>query len=205
MIRINLLPHREEKRKAKRQQFYVLSGLISILGGLIVFLGWSIISTMIGAQQSNNDFLKAENEKLDKQIAQIKTLREEINILLAKKKVIEDLQRERGRAVNLLNEMAKQIPEGVFLRTLRQEGVRVSLTGVSQSNSRVSEMMRNFGQSPILELPRLVETRAATFDRKKMQEFNMTVQIRPIKDPAPQTPTGAKPDAAQAAAPEGKK
>jgi type IV pilus assembly protein PilN len=88
MIRINLLPHREEKRKARRQQFYVLSGLISILAGLIVFLGWSLISTMVSAQKSNNDFLKAENEKLDKQIAQIKTLQEEINILLAKKRVI---------------------------------------------------------------------------------------------------------------------
>lgn len=205
MIRINLLPHREEKRKARRQQFYVLSGLISVLAGLIVFLGWSIIAAMIAGQKSNNDFLKAENEKLDKQIAQIKSLKEEINILLSKKKVIEDLQRERGRAVNLLNEMAKQIPEGVFLRTLRQEGVRVTLAGVSQSNSRVSEMMRNFAQSAILELPRLIETRATMFDRKRMQDFNMTVQIRPIKDPASQAADGAKSDPAKGAAPGGKK
>jgi type IV pilus assembly protein PilN len=191
MIRINLLPHREEKRKAKRQQFYVLSGLISILGGLIIFLGWSIISTMISAQDSNNDFLKAENEKLDKQIAQIKTLKDEINLLLAKKKVIEDLQRDRGRAVALLNEMVRIVPEGIFIKSMKQEGMRVVLNGVSQSNSRVSELMRNVAQSAVLEQPKLVETRATTVDRKKMQEFNMTVQIRPIKDPAT-TPTAAE-------------
>lgn len=192
MIRINLLPHREEKRTAKRQQFYVLSGLISILGGLIVFLGWSIGTTLIAAQQSTNDFLKAENEKLDKQIAQIKTLKDEINLLLAKKKVIEDLQRDRGRAVSLMNEMVRVVPEGVFLKTFRQEGMRVVLNGVSQSNSRVSELMRNVGQSSVLEQPKLVETRAATVDRKKMQEFNMSVQIRPIKDPAQPAAAEAK-------------
>ena len=194
MIRINLLPHREEKRKAKRQQFYVLSGLIATLGGLIIFLGWSIISTMIGAQQSNNDFLKAENEKLDKQIAQIKTLKDEITLLLAKKKVIEDLQRDRGRAVALLNEMVRIVPEGIFIKTMKQDGMRVILNGVSQSNSRVSELMRNVGQSAVLEQPKLVETRAVTVDRKKMQEFNMTVQIRPIKDPVtpPATAEGKK-------------
>lgn len=196
MIRINLLPHREEKRKARRQQFYVLSGLISILAGLIVFLGWSLISTMVNAQKSNNDFLKTENEKLDKQIAQIKTLQEEINILLAKKRVIEDLQRDRGRAVSLLNELARQVPEGVFVKSLRQDGLRVTLNGVSQSNSRVSEMMRNFGQSTVLESPKLVETRAVTIDRRKAQEFNMTVQIRTIKDPAA-PPTGPAKSAAE--------
>jgi type IV pilus assembly protein PilN len=200
MIRINLLPHREEKRKARRQQFYVLSGLISVLAGLIVFLGWSLISTMINAQKSNNEFLKTENEKLDKQIAQIKSLKDEINVLLAKKKVIEDLQRDRGRAVSLLNEMARQIPEGVYLKTLKQEGLRVSLTGVSQTNSRVSEMMRNFGQSTVLEAPRLIETKAVTVDRRKMQDFNMTVQIKAIKDPAAQ-PAGPS----KGAAPEVKK
>ena len=192
MIRINLLPHREEKRKARRQQFYVLSGLISVLGGLIVFLGWSLISTMVSAQQSNNDFLKAENEKLDKQIAQIKSLQEEINILLAKKKVIEDLQRDRGRAVNLMNELARQVPEGVYIKSMRQDGLRVTLNGISQSNSRVSEMMRNFGQSTVLEAPKLAETRAVTVDRRKAQEFNMTVQLRTLKDPSAQPAGPAK-------------
>lgn len=185
MIRVNLLPHREEKRKARRTQFYVLTGLISVLAGLIVFLGWSINAQLINSQQGKNDFLKAENEKLDKQIAQIKTLKDEINILLSKKKVIEDLQRERGGAVALVNEMARQVPEGIFLKTLRQTGPTVSITGISHSNSRVSEMMRNFAQSAVLEQPRLIETKAAVFDRRRMQEFNLTVRIRPAKDPAP--------------------
>lgn len=189
MIRINLLPHREEKRKAKRQQFYVLSGLISILAALMVFLGWTLLAAVVSEQEGKNAFLRAENEKLAKQIAQINTLKQEINILLAKKKVIEDLQRNRGGAVNLMNELARQVPEGIFIKTMRQEGARVSLNGVSQTNSRVSEMMRNFAQSSILESPQLIETRAVTIDKRRMQEFNLVVRIRPIKE-AEVSPSG---------------
>lgn len=181
MIRINLLPHREEKRQARRQQFYVLTGLVSVLAGLIVFVVWSFINGIIGVQQDKNDFLKAENERLNKQIAQIKTLKEEIGILLAKKQVIESLQKDRGQAVVLLGEMTKQMPEGVYLRSLKQDGLKVALTGVSLSNSRVSELMRNLSQSPFLQNPLLIETRAVTVDRKTMQQFSMTVSLVPAK------------------------
>jgi type IV pilus assembly protein PilN len=181
MVRINLLPHREEKRKARRQQFYALSGMICVLAALIVFLGWTVINGYISSQEETNKFLKAESEALDKQIAQIKTLKDEINLLLAKKQVIESLQRERGRAVNIFNEIAKQLPEGVYLKTLKQEGLKISLTGYSQSNSRVSEMMRNLEQSEAFEAPRLIVTKAATVDRRKMQEFELTVQLPAVK------------------------
>lgn len=181
MIRINLLPHREEKRRARRQQFYALSGLISVLAGLIVFLGWTIINGYISGQEEKNRFLTTETEILDKQIAQIKTLKDEINRLLAKKQVIESLQRDRGSAVSIFNEMAKQLPEGVYLKSLKQEGARITITGVSQSNSRVSELMRNLEQSPTFEAPKLIETRATVVDRRKMQDFNLTVQMTPVK------------------------
>jgi type IV pilus assembly protein PilN len=193
MIRINLLPHREEKRRARRQQFYALSGLISVLAGLIVFLGWTIINGYISGQEEKNKFLKAETELLDKQIAQIKTLKDEINRLLAKKQVIESLQRDRGSAVGIFNEMAKQLPEGVYLKTLKQEGLRITITGVSQSNSRVSELMRNLEQSPTFESPKLIETKATTIDRRKMQDFNLTVQMTPVKSDEPKSEVAAAP------------
>lgn len=181
MIRINLLPHREEKRKAKRQRFFALAGMVVVLAALIVFFGWTINEQAISSQEEKNAFLKTEIEKLDKQIAQIKTLKAEIEILLKKKEVIETLQRDRGMAVSLLVEIARQIPEGAYLRSLKQTDLKVALTGVSQSNSRVSELMRNLAQSPAFQNPRLIETKAVTIDRKKMQNFIMTIDIKPIK------------------------
>jgi type IV pilus assembly protein PilN len=181
MIRINLLPHREEKRKAKRQQFYALSGLVVVLAALMVFFGWTLNERAITSQQEKNSFLKTEIEKLDKQIAQIKSLKDEIGILLKKKEIIETLQRDRGMAVTLLVEIARQVPEGAYLKSLKQTGPKVALTGVSQSNSRVSELMRNLAQSTAFENPRLIETKAVTVDKKKMQDFSMTVDIKPIK------------------------
>lgn len=193
MIRINLLPHREEKRKAKRQQFYALSGLVVVLGALMVFFGWTLNERAITSQQEKNGFLKAEIEKLDKQIAQIKSLKDEIGILLKKKEIIETLQRDRGMAVTLLVEIARQVPEGAYLKSLKQSGLKVALTGVSQSNSRVSELMRNLAQSTAFENPRLIETKAVTVDKKKMQDFSMTVDIKPIKlEPAVASPIAAK-------------
>lgn len=197
MIRINLLPHREEKRKAKRQRFYALSGLVVVLAALIVLLGWTINEQAISAQKEKNEFLKLEIEKLDKQIAQIKSLKDEIAILLKKKEIIETLQRDRGMAVKLLVEIARQIPEGAYLKSLKQSGLKVSLTGISQSNSRVSEMMRNLAQSPAFENPRLIETKAVTVDRKRMQDFSMTIDIKPIKLDAATTAAPSKPAAAE--------
>lgn len=181
MIRINLLPHREEKRKAKRQRFFVLAGMVVVLAALIVFLGWTINEQAISSQEEKNAFLKTEIEKLDKQIAQIKSLKAEIEILLKKKEVIETLQRDRGMAVSLLVEIARQVPEGAYLKSLKQTDLKVALNGLSQSNSRVSELMRNLAQSPAFQNPRLIETKAVTVDRKKMQSFSMTIDIKPIK------------------------
>lgn len=181
MIRINLLPHREEKRKAKRQRFYAMSGLVVVLGALIVLLGWTVNDQAISAQKEKNEFLKLEIEKLDKQIAQIKSLKDEIAILLKKKEIIESLQRDRGMAVKLLVEIARQVPEGAYLKSMKQSGLKVSLAGISQSNSRVSELMRNLAQSTAFENPRLIETKAVTVDKKRMQDFSMTVDIKPVK------------------------
>jgi type IV pilus assembly protein PilN len=177
MIRINLLPHREEKRKARRQQFFVLMGLVAVLAGLIAFLGYSIISGYITTQEERNAFLKTEIAILDKQLEEIKRLKEQTASLLSRKQIIESLQSDRAEAVFLLNEMVKQMPEGVYLRALKQDGRKVSLNGYTQSNARISTLMRNLEASPVLEKPELIEIKAVSLDKKRVSEFSMTVTL----------------------------
>ena len=178
MIRINLLPHREEKRKAKRQQFYVLIGLVSVLAGLVVFLGYTLIAGYITDQEDRNAFLKKEIVELDKQIDEIKLLKEKTQALLARKQIIEALQQDRAEPVYLLSELAKQMPSGVYLRTIKQEGQKVSITGFAQSNARVSALMRNVEASPWLEKPVLLEIKATITDKRRLSEFSMVVFVK---------------------------
>lgn len=181
MIRINLLPHREEAKKARRTQFYVLSGLVAALGVLIVFAGFTLISTSISDQESSNDFLKKEIAVLDKDIEQIKNLKEQTQALLARKQIIEDLQRDRGETVYLLSELVKQVPEGIYLKSLKQDGLKVNITGYAQSNARVSALMRNIEASPWLESPQLVETRALVLNGRRTNEFGMNFVLTRAK------------------------
>lgn len=181
MIRINLLPHREEAKKAKREQFYVLTGLVSVLAALIVFAVYTLIDGQISLQAGNNDFLKQEIAVLDKQLDQIKRLKEQTQALLSRKQVIENLQRDRGETVYLLSEMVKQVPEGVYIRTLKQESLKVSLTGYAQSNARVSALMRNIDASPWLEKPQLIEVKAGVLNGRRINEFSMTFELTRAK------------------------
>ncbi len=178
MIRINLLPHREEKRKARRQQFYGLLGLVSVLAVLIVFLVCTVIDGYISAQEARNIFLKKEIAVLDKQIDQIKKLKEQTQALIARKQIIESLQRDRSEAVYLLNEMVKQMPEGVYIRSLKQDGTKISLVGYAQSNARVSTLMRNIEASQWLEKPLLIEIKAVVVEKRRLNEFSMNVNLK---------------------------
>ncbi len=178
MIRINLLPHREEKRRARRHQFYALLGLVTVLSGLIVVLVYSVIAGYIGRQDAKNDFLKREIAVLDKQIDQIKKLKEQSDALMERKRIIESLQRDRAEAVQLLSELAKQMPEGVYLRTMKQEGQRINLGGFAQSSARVSTLMRNIEASPWLEKPQLVEIKAVQVEKRRLNEFSMNASIK---------------------------
>ena len=187
MIRINLLPHREEARKAKRQHFYLMVGAAACLAGLVVFLGYTIINGYIANQASANDFLKAEIAVLDKQLAEIKLLKEKTQALLARKQVIEDLQRDRSETVYLMSELVKQVPEGVYLKSLKQDGAKVNITGYAQSNARVSALMRNLEASPWLENPQLVEVKAVVLNGRRSNEFAMNFMLtraQPIQPPA---------------------
>jgi type IV pilus assembly protein PilN len=193
MIRINLLPHREEKRKAKRQQFYALIGLVSVLAGVIVFVGYSVISGYVSTQEEKNAFLKKEIAILDKQIDQIKGLKEQTQALLARKQIIESLQRDRAEAVLLLNELTKQTPEGVYLRSVKQDGQKIALGGYAQSNTRVSALMRNIEASPWLGKPQLVEIKSATLANRRVYEFSLNASIKRAPAQDVQQKTGAKP------------
>ena len=182
MIRINLLPHREEKRKARRQQFYALTGLTLVFGGLIVALGNGIISGYVSAQDEKNAFLKTEIAALDKSIDEIKRLREQTEALLQRKRVIESLQGNRSEAVGLFNELAKNVPEGVYIRKISQQANKINLVGYAQSNARVSSLMRNLESSPLLERPTLIEIKGATVDKRRMNEFNLDLFITRAAD-----------------------
>ena len=175
MIRINLLPHREEKRAARRQQFYALAGLISVLAGLIWFLGYGVINGYIGVQDNKNAFLKSQIDGLDKDIEEIKRLKEQTDALLSRKRIIESLQANRAETVHLFNELAREIPEGVYLKGIKQTGDKINLTGYAQSNSRVSTMMRNLDASALLERPNLVEIQLVTVGTRQLNQFNLDV------------------------------
>jgi len=195
MIRINLLPHREAKRKARRQQFYVLLGLVSVLAALIWFLGFSIINGQIAVQNEKNEFLKREIASLDKEIDEIKKIQEQTSALLARKRVIEALQANRTETVHLFNELAKQVPEGIYLRTLVQTGPRISISGYAQSNARITTLMNNLDESPLLGSSTLVETKSEVVAGRRLNAFSITTMIKTQTKAA--APATAKPASAQ--------
>ena len=177
MIRINLLPHREEKRKARRQQFYVLLGMISVLAGLIWFLGYGILNGQIAAQAEKNNFLIKESALLDKEIEEIKKLKNQIEALIARKQVIEVLQANRAETVHLFNELARNVPEGIYLRSIKQAGIKITLLGYAQSNARITSLMNSLDGTPLLENPKLIETKAETVANRRLNAFAIEVFI----------------------------
>jgi type IV pilus assembly protein PilN len=184
IARVNLLPHRAERRKRAKQHFFVVSGGTAIIGVLIVGLMHSYYAERISMQEGRNAFLKSEMAKLDKEIAEINKLRDEIAALLARKQVIETLQADRAQTVHLLDELVKQTPEGVFLRSVVQRGARVQILGYAQSNARVSTLMRNIESSKWLGSPELVEVKASPLDKRKVSEFTMYLSLKREAPPA---------------------
>ncbi|MDK9723438.1 MAG: PilN domain-containing protein [Sterolibacteriaceae bacterium MAG5] len=177
MIRVNLLPWREERRKARRQQFFALAGVMAVLAGVIWFMGYGVINGYIGTQDDKNNFLKREIAGLDKEIAEIKRLKEQTDSLLSRKRIIESLQANRTEPVHLFNELARQVPDGVYLKWIKQTGDKINLVGYAQSNARVSSLMRNLEDSPVMERPGLVEIKAAAVGSRQLFEFNLNVFV----------------------------
>ena len=191
MILINLLPHREARRQERKRAFYSALGLAALVGVGIVILWYGVLQQMTSSQQARNKYLSDEIAKLDDQIKDIATLRGEIDALKARQQAVEDLQTDRNVPVYLLDELVKQTPEGVFLTSIRQSGEMVNISGLSLTNERVSELLRNTAyNSTWLERPELVEIKAASAligrEQRKLFDFTMRVSIK-----RPQPPTGA--------------
>ncbi len=179
MIRVNLLPYREERRKAQQRHFGILAAMVAALGGAVVLLVYGVIAGNIAVQEGRNDFLKKENAKLDKQIEEIKKLKDEIRALLARKQIIDTLQAERSQAVHLLDELVRQTPDGVYLKALKQDGLRVNVTGYAFSDTRVAVFMNQINASQNFEKAQLIETRASTVGGKRLSEFNLNFWMKP--------------------------
>jgi len=179
MIRINLLPHRELARAARRRQFNVLLGIAVAVGVVTVLLGHSVIASKQSAQEARNAFLNQEITKLDAQISEIKKIREQTQALLARKQVVETLQSNRTEVVHLFDQMIRLLPEGLYLKSFKQAGNIVTLSGYTQSSARVSTLMRNLENSPWFDSVNLVEIKAATVSNLRANEFVLTVKQTP--------------------------
>ena len=177
MIRINLLPHRVEKRKAQQVQFIAFSVISVIIGALIVGLVHVAIMTQIDYQERRNAYLNKEMAILDKQIDEIKKLREQTKSLLARKNVVENLQSPRADVVHLLDQMLRILPDGIYLKSLKQAENKISLEGNAQTNSRVSTLLRSIADSPWLENPTLIEIHAITAGSTRSSDFSLTFNL----------------------------
>ena len=182
MIRINLLPHREERRKAQRRQLGVLAVATAGIGMAVWLLVHGGIAGYVSNQNERNEWLKGQIASLDRDIADIKKLKDDIRALLSRKQVIEALQADRAKPVKLLEELVRQTPDGVYLKSMRQEGAKVNVTGYAQSSARVSMFMRNLQTVDIIEnsalSPQLVEIKAATVNSRRVSEFNMNFLLK---------------------------
>ena len=211
MILINLLPHREERRKRKKIAFFAGLGLAAA-AGLAIVGGWFVVVDQLKtAQQDRNQFLQTEIAKLEKEIKDIATLKAEIASLTARQKAVEDLQIDRNLPVHLLNELVKQTPEGMYFTALKQDGQVLSVTGIAQTQERLSEFLRNTAyNSAWLASPELVESKATTVtaankEQKRLFDFTMRVTVKRPQDKSAASAAAAIPASAPASAAAAKK
>ena len=188
MILVNLLPHREERRKRRKAAYFAGIGLSAAAGILIAGLWYVVLQQMTSVQQERNAFLVRETQKLEAQIKDVATLKAEIASLKARQKAVEDLQVDRNVPVHVLNELVRQTPEGIYFTSVRQDGNALTVSGIAQTNERVSEFLRNTNnQSDWLSNPQLVEIKvsgAKAQDQKRLFDFSMRLTIKRPQDRA---------------------
>jgi type IV pilus assembly protein PilN len=194
MIRINLLPHREIRRRLQQKQFFIALGVVAALGAGIWFVVHTYLSDQFEEQQSRNQYLTEEIAKVEKQIAEINKVKEQTAALLARKTVVETLQANRSEVVHLLDQLVRQLPDGVYLKGIKQTGQKVAITGYTQSQARVSTLMRNLESSPNLENPGLIEIKATQVGNQRLNEFTMNINVTRKQPEDPKKPV-AKPAA----------
>jgi type IV pilus assembly protein PilN len=188
-IRINLLPHREARRERQKKLFWLFTGVSVVAGAVLVGMVWTVLQGYMGNQLERNEFIAAENRKLDNQIKEIATLRQEIEALRARQRAVEDLQADRNQPVYMLGELTRQTPEGIYLRAIKQEGSKVNVAGWAASNERVSEYLRNLqNNSPFIDRPELIEIKVAAQSpqgvQRRLFEFSLNFSMRPTPERA---------------------
>ncbi|MDR2364658.1 MAG: PilN domain-containing protein [Zoogloeaceae bacterium] len=192
MIRINLLPHREEKRKERRKQFYAISVMMFILGAVIWLSVHAVNARHIESQDARNRYIEGEIAKLDDVIVEIKDLRTQIDRLLARKQVIETLQSNRAETVHLFNELSTRLPMGVYLTTVTQSDNKITLKGYAQSNARVSQLMVNLNESPLFTgNTEFIGSVAEMLNNRRAYSFEINVYIKHSSAPADEAENAA--------------
>jgi type IV pilus assembly protein PilN len=192
MMRINLLPHRQVKRAEQQRQFGLMALMSAVAAAAVVFTGWTFLGAQKDSQLERNGRLETAISSLDKEIADIKDLKDQISNVLERKRVVENLQTNRSQSVVILDEITRQLPEGLYLKTIRQVGSLITLEGVADTNARVATLVRNLGVSNWLESPNLIEIQSATVNNIKQNNFTLIVTIKAQKaEEAPKNP-GAK-------------
>jgi len=186
-VRVNLLPHRELKRQRQKQTFFVMTGLSVVAGAVLVMLVWSVLESYIDNQRSRNRLISDENHRLDAQIKEIASLRQEIEALRSRQKAVEDLQADRNQPVFLLDELTRQTPEGIYLRSVKQEDRKVTIAGWAASNERVSEYLRNLtNNGRYVERPELIEIRIAGSSpdgiQRRLFDFSLSFTMKPTSE-----------------------
>jgi type IV pilus assembly protein PilN len=181
MIRINLLPHRQIRRAERQRQFNIMLAATVVAAGVIVFMVQTVISARIDAQLSRNTRLDTAIAQLDKEIAEIKALKQQISSVLERKQIVENLQTDRSQAVILLDEITRQLPEGLFLTSIKQQGNLIELEGVADTNARIATLVRNLSTSQWMESPRLIEIKAVTVNNQKQNQFKLNVSMKAPK------------------------
>ena len=192
MMRINLLPHRQIKRAAKQREFGLMGLMAAGAACAVVFLGWQFLSAQNNTQLERNSRLEKANNELDKQIADIKDLKDKINNVLERKHVVENLQTNRSQAVVILDELTRQLPEGIYLKSIKQAGNLITINGVADTNARVATLVRNLSVSNWMQSPNLVVINAATVNNIKQNEFTVTVSLKTQKTEEAPKKVGAK-------------
>jgi len=192
-IRINLLPHRQLKKARQQRWLAILAAIVVGIAVAVVAIGQVFIMNAKSNQDRRNAFLQEEIAKLDKQIAEIRMLKEKTQDLLARKNVVESLQSNRSEAVHLFDELARRLPDGLYLKSVKQTGDSVALSGYAQSSARVSTFMRSLEEAALFEEPTLVEVKSAQVGPLRVNEFALNVKITKAADTAPEDKKGAKP------------
>lgn len=182
MIRVNLLPHRQLRREAKQREFGLMALFSAIAAAAIVFMAYTLISSQVETQLERNQRLDAAIVKLDKEIADIKNLKDQISATLERKQVVENLQTNRSQAVVVFDELSRQLPEGMYFTSVKQQGKVITIEGVADTNARVATLVRNFNSSKWLESPILVEIKAVTTNAQKQNVFSLNVQLKAPKN-----------------------